>query len=161
MNRSPVLGTDEHTCVLMSHWITYSRYLGLSGSTQSAIGDLEAIGLARKLVQSLSIRHSYLHVQSSRDWTRIPAMTIDKIKRRVEKWHTAEQCIANSIRETFSSTTPQFPKFRPLLSTPSFFVGETSPKPIWRRRPWFCGSFPLLLYAVGTLLTRPIPFSGA
>jgi hypothetical protein len=33
----------------------------------------------------------------------------------------------NCTRETFSSTTSQF---RPLLSTPNFFVGETSLKPI-------------------------------
>lgn len=29
----------------------------------------------------------------------------------------------------------QPPVFR-ALSTPNFFVGESSPKPIWRRHPW-------------------------
>jgi hypothetical protein len=57
-----------HLRAYLRLWITYSRCLGIN-----SVGS-RRFGVACKLVQSLSSRPSYLHVQSFRDWTRFPAM---------------------------------------------------------------------------------------
>jgi hypothetical protein len=97
---------------LVSPWINLQQ----ASRDQLSVGDLEAV--ACELVLSLSIRPTYLHVQSFRDWTRtfrhdywLDLQTCWKV--------TAEPCIASSTREMFSSTSPS-PNFFHFVNPPIF-----------------------------------------